>query len=131
MPTDDGSAAVDAFLAGCMHPHKADIETLRLAILAVDPSISEGIKWKSPSFRTAQDYFATTHLRAKTGLGLILHRGAKPRPLPPGGLQIADPEGLLHWLAPDRAMLSFPSSAALQQAIPALQALLRQWIAQG
>eukprot|EP01031_Cornospumella_fuschlensis_P007315 gene7315-9064_t len=60
------------------HPFKAEIQTLRQAIPAVDPAIAEGIKWNAPSWRTSE-YFATTHLRSKTGLGLILHLGAKAR----------------------------------------------------
>ena len=62
----DTSTAVDALMRGLAHPHKPAIETLRRAILATDPSIAEGVKWNAPSFRT-REYFATVHLRAKTG----------------------------------------------------------------
>jgi hypothetical protein len=74
----DTAQAVDRFMAALEHPHKPEIEALRQAICAVDPSIAEGVKWNAPSWRTT-DYFATTHLRAKTGFGLILHLGAKAR----------------------------------------------------
>ncbi|MDH5829038.1 hypothetical protein QFW80_00675 [Luteimonas sp. M1R5S18] len=60
----DTRAAVDALMATLTHPHKASIEALRAAILAVDPSIAEGVKWNAPSFRT-HEYFATFHLRAR------------------------------------------------------------------
>lgn len=124
----DTSAAVDQFMAALDHPFKTEIETLRLAILAVDPSVAEGIKWNAPSWRTAE-YFATTHLRSKTGLGLILHLGAKARALPDGGLAIDDPTGLLKWLGKDRAQVEISSAADLTAKLPALQALLRQWMA--
>ncbi len=123
----DTPAAVDQFMAALDHPFKAEIETLREAMPAVDPSIAEGIKWNAPSWRTTE-YFATTHLRSKTGLGLILHLGAKARALPEGGLAIDDPTGLLKWLGKDRAQVEFGSAADLQAKLPALQALLRQWI---
>ena len=123
----DTTAAVDAFMAALGHPFKAEIETLRRAILAVDPSIAEGIKWNAPSWRTTE-YFATTHLRSKVGLGLILHLGAKARALPEGGLAIEDPTGLLKWLGKDRAQVEFSSAVDLQARLPALQALLGQWI---
>lgn len=123
----DTTAAVDAFMAALDHPFKAGIQTLRQAIPAVSPAIAEGIKWNSPSWRTAE-YFATTHLRSKAGLGLILHLGAKARSLPEGGLQIADPTGLLKWLGRDRAQVEFSSPADLAAKLPALQALLAQWI---
>jgi hypothetical protein len=124
----DTGAAVDQFMAVLDHPFKAEIEALRRAIPDVDPSIAEGIKWNAPSWRTTE-YFATTHLRSKAGLGLILHLGAKARQLPEGGLVVSDPTGLLKWLGKDRAQVEFRDGADLQAKLPALQALLRQWIA--
>ena len=124
----DTSAAVDALMARLEHPHKAGIEALRRAILAVDPAVAEGVKWNAPSFRT-HEYFATFHLRAKRGIVLILHLGAKARELPADGLRIDDPNDLLAWLGRDRAQVAFDDDAGARARIPALQALLRQWIA--
>jgi hypothetical protein len=114
-------------MAALEHPHKPEIEALRQAICAVDPSISEGVKWNAPSWRTT-DYFATTHLRAKTGFGLILHLGAKARDMPDGRLAIADPGGLLKWLGKDRAQVGFASAADFAARLPALQSIIWQWI---
>ena len=125
----DTTAAVDQFLAALEHPFKAELETLRRAILAVHPTVAEGIKWNAPSWRTSE-YFATTHLRGKAGLGLILHLGAKVRALPEGGLAIPDPAGLLKWLGKDRAQVEFASAADLAAKLPALLTLLRAWIRQ-
>lgn len=126
-PAPDSSAAVEAFMAALDHPFKAEIGLLREILLGVDPAISEGIKWNAPSFRTTQ-YFATTHLRGKGTIGLILHLGAKARDLPPGGLAIADPAGWLRWLGKDRAMLEFHNRGEIESARGALVAILRQWI---
>ena len=123
----DTTAAVDALMAALDHPHEAGIAALREAILAVDPAIAEGVKWNAPSFRT-HEYFATVHLRAKAGIGLILHLGAKARDLPACGLAIDDPDGLLRWLAKDRAQVAFADAADVRRRAPALQALLRAWI---
>jgi hypothetical protein len=123
----DTSAAVDAFMAALDDPRKLQVQALREAILAVDPAVAEGIKWNAPSFRT-HEYFATFHLRGKPGLMLILHLGAKARALPEGGLGIDDPERLLTWLGKDRAQVVFADATAVSAGIPALQALLRQWI---
>lgn len=124
----DTGAAVDALMAGLDHPHKDAIARLRSLVLATDPAIAEGVKWAAPSFRT-HEYFATTHLRSKAGLGLILHLGAKARQLPAEGVAIDDPAGMLHWLAADRAQLLFADRADLEARKDALQGLLRQWIA--
>jgi len=123
----DSTDAVDEFMKTLEHSFKSEIEMLRRAILAVDPAVAEGIKWNSPSFRTGE-YFATTNLRARAGIGLILHLGAKVRDLPGGGVKIADPAGLLKWLGKDRAMVEFTTRNELKQKTSALQAVLRQWI---
>ncbi|MGJ4803223.1 DUF1801 domain-containing protein [Luteimonas sp. SDU82] len=124
----DSSAAVDALMAGLARPHKPAIERLRRTIVDSDPAIAEGVKWNAPSFRT-HEYFATVHLRAKTGIALILHRGAKARATPEGGMAIDDADGLLQWLAADRAQIVFADADDVQRRGDALQALLRQWIA--
>ena len=124
----DTSAAVDAFMATLEHPCTALIEALRRIILRADPSIAEGIKWKSPSFRTGE-YFATVNLRAKAGIGLILHFGAKVQQLPAVAAAIDDPQHLLRWLAADRAMLEFVDLSDLAAKESALSAIVRQWIA--
>lgn len=126
-PPPDSSAAVETFMAALEHPFKAEIGLLREILLGADPAITEGIKWNAPSFRTTE-YFATTHLRGKGTVGLILHLGAKARQLPPGGLKIADPAGLLKWLGKDRALLEFHNRAEIEAARTALTALVREWI---
>lgn len=68
---------------------------------------------KSPSFRTTE-YLATMNLRARAGVGLILHLGAKVRELPAGGLSIDDPAKLLTWLGKDRAMAEFGSMSEIE-----------------
>lgn len=123
----DTTMAVDGFMAALDHPCKREIEVLRRLVLAVDPAIAEGIKWNAPSFRTTE-YFATTHLRAKAGIGVILHLGAKARDLPAGGVAIDDPVGLLEWLGKDRARVTFASMKELVDKGAAFQAVLRQWI---
>jgi len=96
-------------------------------MLAVDPGIREGIKWNAPSFRTTE-YFATTNLRSRAGVGIILHLGARVRSLPAGGVKIDDPTKLLKWLGKDRAMVEFGNSRDLGEKATAFQSVLRQWI---
>jgi hypothetical protein len=123
----DTTQAVDAFMQGLDHPFKNEIETIRRTILAADPAIAEGIKWHVPSFRTTE-YFATLNLRAKAGIGVILHLGAKVRDTATTGLPIHDPEQLLTWLAKDRASVTFAGAADIDAKQPAFTALLQQWI---
>lgn len=124
-PVPDGDVA--AFIAALEHPHVDAVAALRAVILAADPRIGEGIKWNAPSFRLADD-FATMHLRAKQGIGLILHFGAKKNAISATGVHIDDPAGQLEWLARDRAMVGFRDAADVQARKPAFTALIHAWI---
>jgi hypothetical protein len=118
---------VDALLTALDHPRKQEIQALRRIILGADPAIGEGIKWNVPSFRTSE-WFATFHLRAKAGVQVILHFGAKVRDRSAARAAIADPESLLVWLGPDRASATFRDLADVEAKESAFAVLIRQWI---
>jgi hypothetical protein len=122
-PTDD----VDAFLAALDHPLKPEILELRRIILGAHPAIVEGIKWNAPSFRTSED-FATFQLRAKDGVQIILHSGAKKRDRPVSRDSISDPESLLRWLAADRASVTFRDMREVLAREAAFAGVLREWV---
>jgi len=121
----DTTAAVDRFMAATVHPCKDAIQALRELILAVHPGIEEGIKWNAPSYRTT-DYFATTNLRDKVGVGIILHLGAKVRM---DAVAIDDPQHLLNWHGANRASLSFSGIDDVRKHGAAVTAILAQWLA--
>jgi hypothetical protein len=123
----DTTQAVDEFMERLDHRFKAEIQAIRRAILGTDSSIAEGIKWNAPSFRTS-DYFATTHLREKAGIGVILHLGAKARDIAPDDMSIQDPQNLLKWLAKDRAIVVFKDMADFRAKKAALEGIVRSWI---
>jgi hypothetical protein len=123
----DTSAAVDDLLLTLNHPATPEIQALRAVICAVDPSIMEGVKWKAPSFRV-DEYFATINLREKSGVGVVLHFGARVRDVAAGPESIVDPDRLLKWLAQDRALVKFANLDDIASRQGAFQAVLRQWI---
>ncbi len=113
-------------MASLDHPLKAEIETVRKAILSADKSIADGVKWNSLSFRTTE-WFATVNLRSRDSLQLVLHLGAKAgKATDPAS--IPDPRGLLKWLGKDRAMATLGAGAAPKANLPALKAILKAWI---
>jgi hypothetical protein len=118
---------VESFLAALDHPHKLEILALRRIILDADPGIAEGIKWNAPSFRTSE-WFATFHLRAKAGVQVILHFGAKVRDKSSARAAIADPESILTWLADDRASTTFRDLPDVEARQSAFAATIREWI---
>ncbi len=125
----DTSSAVDAFIRTLAEPVRTEAEHLRSAILESDSSIRDGVKWNAPSYRTTE-YFATTNLRTKSGLGLVLHGGAKVRRIAASRETIDDPDTLLTWVASDRATIAFANVQDIDAKRAALQAIIRQWIAQ-
>lgn len=123
--------AVDAFMTALVHPRKAEVEALRRIVRGASPAVREGIKWNVPSFRTTE-YFATFHLRAKGAddrVRLIFHTGAKVKASATEGVAVADPAGLLAWLAKDRASVTFADAADVAAKRGALEALVRAWVA--
>jgi uncharacterized protein YdhG (YjbR/CyaY superfamily) len=119
--------AVTAYLDALKHPLKPELEALRQLILSVSPSVHEGIKWNSPSFRTTE-WFATVNVHGKNRLRLILHTGAKVKTATKDGFAIPDPKGLLQWLAPDRAMVAFGRADDFDSKAKALKAVLKAWV---
>lgn len=119
--------SVETFLASLDHPREQEILALRQIILGADPTIAEGIKWNAPSFRTTE-YFATFHLRAKDGVQIILHLGAKARATATTGIVVADPESLLEWLAKDRASVKFRDLKDIDAKRSTFANVIRRWI---
>lgn len=118
---DDASA----FLAALDHPLKADIEAVRKLILAADPTIADGVKWNSLSFRHT-DWFATVNLRSKNVIQLVMHTGAKAKDNPK--LKIRDENGLLVWLGKDRALATLGAGKALRANAKAFTEIVKSWL---
>ena len=86
------------------HPCKQEIQAIRKIILGVNPKITEEIKWNAPSFALGE-HFVTFNGWAKDYVQLIFHHG--PKKTTSKGKPINDPDGLLEWLATDRASMRF------------------------
>ena len=76
------------------------------------------------------EYFATVNLRARDRVQLILHRGAKAKDNSTKGMQIADPAGLIKWLAWDRCLVTLGAGKDIQARRAAFEAIVREWIRQ-
>jgi hypothetical protein len=118
--------AVDAFMAALDHPLKTEIEVIRGIIRGAGKGITEHIKWNAPSF-VFKDDFATLKLRPQTAIQVVFHTGAKPK-----GKKIDtdDPDGLLKWVASDRAFATFANMTQITSKQAALAAIVQQWIEQ-
>lgn len=120
------SPAVDDYLATLQHAHKDEIKAVRDVVMSADPSIHEGVKWNAPSFWRGE-WFATFHLRAKGGVMLIIHRGAKVQSAE-STRYVEDPEGVLQWLTNDRCAVVFENMITVQRKAEPLRAVIRRWV---
>ena len=126
-PEPADSEAVTSYIRHLEHPLKPVIENIRLSILKSDSRIAEGIKWNVPSFY-CNGWFATFHLRARAGVVLVLHHGAKARSTSTLSQTINDRTGLLSWASADRATITFNSANDFRQKHAALKSIIRQWV---
>ena len=120
------SPVVDQFLAQLKHPLKAEVERVREIILGANPAITEQIKWRAPSFCINGDDRVTFRLNPPRDVQLIFHRGAKVKDTT--GFSFTDESGLMTWLAPDRATVSFQDMPEIESSRVALAALVDRWM---
>jgi hypothetical protein len=122
----DDTEAVNAYMKTLEHPLKPIIEEIRRTILEIDPKITEGIKWNSSSFY-CYGWFATINLKAKNGVQVVLHHGAKNRDDSTLSFTIDDHSHLLTWPSKDRAIVTFVSTNHFQNNYVAFKNIIRQW----
>ena len=121
------SPAATALLDAHKHPLRKEIDTLRAIILSVDPTIEEGVKWNTASYRTSEWFATLNGPKQVNGPMFILHAGAKAN----GSVlkdRIPDPQGLLKWLGDDRAQLVFRDLEDITSKQTAFRSIITVWI---
>ena len=119
---------VDSQLATLEHPHRDAIVRICELLRSADPRVTGAVKWGAPSF-AVDEHFATFQLRAKQGVMLVMHFGAKKREVLPERASIPDPTGLLTWVAEDRAVVGFADLADVEAKASPFVTVVRAWIA--
>lgn len=120
-------SATTAWLDSMQHPLRPEMDQLRAIILSVDPSIIEGVKWNTASYRTTE-WFATLngprHIKEPM---IILHAGARAKGIALKD-RIPDHDGLITWLGKDRGQILLKDAKNIQAIQQALQAIVSAWI---
>jgi hypothetical protein len=119
-PMVDGKAVVDAYMRDVDHPFKVEMEAVRQIVLGASAKISERIKWNAPSFFYKEDLGAFNP-RATEYAHLIL--------LFPSGAGMAQDSGLLEGNHKDRREAKFHSMQDVNAKRPALEKLVKRWVA--
>lgn len=118
-----------AHLDAARHPERPLIDAVRALIALAVPAAVESIKWNAPSFATAE-HFATFHLRAKVGIQLVLHRGARPKGARDMRQRLTVDAPFLEWKDADRAVVSIRDHAQPATMRDALTRVIREWAMQ-
>jgi hypothetical protein len=109
---------VDAWFADYANPQRELVLAVRDVILDTDERVAETIKWKAPTF-TYRGNIASFYPKSAKHVSLMFHTGAS----------LSDPSGLLEGGGDTSRVAKFFSADDLATKTPALQALIREWIA--
>lgn len=119
---------VDIFMEKLDHPYKDAVNRLRTLIKGINVEICEEIKWNAPSYKLA-DHFATFKLHPTKTIQIVLHRGAKPKPLDKA-FMLDDQHNILKWVAADRCVITLNSSKQATDLEIEVCKLISEWIKQ-
>lgn len=112
------TAEVDSWFATRQHPQIALMQSIREAIIAADPRITESIKWQTPTF-AYRGNIVSINPTAKAYVSLLFHRGATisgSHPILEGGGDVA-------------RYARIDSAADLAARRQELEAVIRAWCA--
>jgi hypothetical protein len=118
---------VDAYMEKLQHARKGEIVSIRAAILASDPELSESIKWNAPNFVFNGEDRITFRLHPRDRVELILHRGAKKRS-DTDSFVFTDASGLINWATQDRGVIEFPEDSRLDSMLEICLPVLHAWV---
>lgn len=108
---------VDRWLAKYDNPNRELVSKIRDCILAVDPLLTEAIKWQAPTF-IYKGNIASFFPKAKKNVTLMFHQGAS----------IRDGEGILEGDGEVSRVARFLDDRDFEAKKPALEAVIRAWI---
>lgn len=122
---------VDAYMAKLTHPLADVVAALRKIILSAAPEIGEEIKWNAPAFFYSGELRQFNPKEYKRHIIVFnLHRKDCIRLVFPHGARGKDKSGLLEGDYPDgRRLALFHDMKEVKSQKPALQQILKQWLA--
>lgn len=118
---------IETYLAGLKPADRAAVDALRAIVIAAAPGLVERIKWNAPSFAVGDENRITLGIERKSGVRVVLHRGAAKRKVT--DLRFVDEGKLAKWPAPDRGVATFADAAEIEAKRDALHGLFARWIA--
>jgi hypothetical protein len=109
--------AVDEWFQNYDNPQRDLVASIRDFILAVDPAVTEAIKWQAPTFMYKGN-IASFFPKSKKNVTLMFHTGAS----------LPDEMGLLEGDGEVSKVARFLDAADFEAKKPALEAIIRRWV---
>lgn len=116
---------VEDWRAACDTKELPAIDALRAIAKTAGPDLTESIKWNAPSFAQSDEDRITLGIERKGGVRAVLHRGAAKST---DAFAFADTDKLARWPSPDRGVLTFADTDAVEARREPLIQLFKRWL---
>jgi hypothetical protein len=116
---------VGQWLAACPLGALPIVDALRSVIREAGPGLAETVKWNAPNFAQNGEDRITLGLERDGSVRVVLHRGAATKV---DGFNFADSAALARWPSPDRGVLKFRDTAAIEGLRLPLVDLFSRWL---
>ena len=119
---------VDEFLNDLTEERRQQVEALRSIIKAVNPELTEHIKWNSPSYVLDGEDRITFNMRYPDQTMLLIHMGATRKETKKADPIMKDETGLIKWNSDIRGTLAFRSLGDIAQSEADITKVLSAWL---
>jgi len=119
---------VDEFLNDLTDDRRQQVEALRSIIKAVNPELTEHIKWNSPSYVLDGEDRITFNMHYPDQTMLLVHMGATRKETKKADPIMKDETGLIKWNSDIRGTLAFRSLGDIAQSEANITKLLSAWL---
>ena len=119
---------VDEFLNDLTDDRRQQVEALRSIIKAVNPELTEHIKWNSPSYVLDGEDRITFNMHYPDQTMLLVHMGATRKETKKADPIMKDETGLIKWNSDIRGTLAFRSLGDIAQSEADITKVLSAWL---
>lgn len=121
-------SSVEEYLDGLSKLQREQVLLLRSIILKAEPTLSEHIKWNSPSYVFNGEDRITFNVRLNKPVMIVLHMGATTKEDKKAHPIIADPTNLITWNSNIRGALAFETTAVITENQNQFMQLIKNWL---
>jgi len=119
---------IEEFLADLSDDRRQQVEAIREIVTQANSSLTEHIKWNSPSYILDGEDRITFNMHYPDQTMLVLHMGATRKEDKKADPIMKDETGLIKWSSDSRGYLSFKSINEIEDRKSQLTKTLTDWL---